>query len=796
MPLPPGLALNPATGQIVGTPTTPGTYNFTLRVRDAQGSLRDIPQSIVINAYTPPSLSGTLPQFANRTAPYSGGFSVSGGTAPFSWSISSGVLPAGISINPSTGAITGTPTDTNYTDRSITVRVVDALGSAAQRRATIRYADVLALSGSLATGTQGSSYSSGFTRSGGHSPFTFSLIAGSLPPGLSLNSSTGDISGTPTTTFSGSITVRVTDASGATADRSQTLTINSSYVPVSFSGSITGGTQDVETLSSFSVTPNYSGLSVSGGSGPITYSWTRISGSSAISAGSPSSLATSFVGTVSPSSSVSATFRVTATDGISSDTRDVTITVNNTYVAMSLSAAGLPLATRTVPYGSGVSRSGGKAPYTFSVISGTLPAGIVLSATTGTLTGTPTDTNYTNRSLTFRVTDALGATADASGSIGYRNFPSFTFSPVPAMRTRPYSYTLVPSNQWHSGSFSIASGSLPTGISFNGITGEFSGTPTDTSHGPRTITLRFVDAAGNISDSEATLAYADNLVISGTLPGGQQGVAYSSSALSASGGHGGNVWSIASGSLPSGLSLNSSTGEVAGTPTVSGTFSFTVRVTDSAGFTADSPQSISLAAGVSVSGSYTGSGTSGVSYSSTGVSASGGTPPYTWTVNSGSLPPGLSLDSSTGALTGTPTTAGSYSFTVRATDSVGGFANSASQSITIGAAVSVSLNSSTANGFTGYTPPPAAPSTILVVTNPATVATASGGSGSYTYSWARISGSSAITADSPSSSSTTFRGTVPAGLTTAVFRVTVTDTVTGQTATADVTVTLEYEVVI
>ena len=741
------------------------------------------------------------------------------------------------------------------------------------------------MSGSLATGTQGSSYSSGFTRSGGHGPFTFSLIAGSLPPGLSLNSSTGVISGTPTTTFSGSITIRVTDASGATADRSQTLTINSSYVPVSFSGSITGGTQDVETLSSFSVTPNYSGLSVSGGSGLITYSWTRISGSSAISAGSPSSLATSFVGTVSPSSSVSATFRVTATDGISSDTRDVTITVNNTYVAMSLSAAGLPLATRTVPYGSGVSRSGGKAPYTFSVISGTLPAGIVLSATTGTLTGTPTDTNYTDRSLTFRVTDALGATADASGSIGYRNFPSFTFSPVPAMRTRPYSYTQVPSNQWHSGSFSIASGSLPTGISFNGITGEFSGTPTDTSHGPRTITLRFVDAAGNISDSEATLAYADNLVISGTLPGGQQGVAYSSSALSASGGHGGNVWSIASGSLPSGLSLNSSTGEVAGTPTVSGTFSFTVRVTDGAGFTADSPQSISLASGVSVSGSYTGSGTSGAAYSSSGVSASGGTPPYTWTVNSGSLPPGLSLNSSTGALTGTPTTPGSYSFTVRATDSVGGFANSASQSITIGAAVSVSgsytgsgtsgaaysssgvsasggtppytwtvnsgslppglslnsstgaltgtpttpgsysftvratdsvggfansasqsitigaavsvsLNSSTANGFTGYTPPPAAPSTILVVTNPATVATASGGSGSYTYSWARISGSSAITADSPSSSSTTFRGTVPAGFTTAVFRVTVTDTVTGQTATADVTVTLSYEVII
>lgn len=706
MPLPPGIALNPLTGQLSGVPTTPGTYSFTLRVRDSQGTVRDIPESITVSAYVPPSLSGTLAEFSNRTVPYSSGFTASGGTAPYTWSIASGTLPTGLTINASTGVISGTPSDTSYTDRSITVRVVDAAGSSAQRTQTIRYADILALTGTLNAGVQSTAYSDGFDRSGGHSPFTFSITSGSLPSGLSLNSTTGVITGTPTATSSTALTIRVTDASGATASASGTLTISSAYVPIDITGSVTNNSQNVEVLSSFSITPTYSGVSVTGGSGSITYSWAHISGSTAISAGSPSSLATSFVGTVSPGSTISAAFRVTATDGISSDTLDVTISVTNTYVTMTLDASSLPRATRTAPYGVTVVRNGGRSPYTFSVISGTLPTGITLNSSTGQLSGTPSDTSYTTRLLTFRVTDSLGATADASGSIIYRNFPSFGLSGVPAMRTRPYETTSIPGSGGHDpATFTLVSGSLPTGITFSGTgSASFSGTPASTAYGSYPITVRLTDAAGNITDRSATIEYADNLAIAGTFPAGSAGAAYSSTALSASGGFGSNVWSVASGSLPSGLSLNSSTGALTGTPSASGTFNFTVRVTDAQGFTADSAQSIAVAAGLSVS-----------------------------------------------------------------------------------------LNSGFASGSFINSPASNSPPTRAVATTPATVATPSGGTAPYTYAWTRISGSTAISADSPSSASTTFSGSVGVNaVISAVFRVTVTDA-SAATATADVNVDLQYD---
>jgi hypothetical protein len=701
MPLPPGIGLNPSTGALSGVPTTPGTYSFTLRVRDSAGNMRDQPSSITVSAYTPPSLSGTLAQFANRTVSYSSGLTVSDGVAPFTWSIASGALPTGMTINAATGVISGTPTDTSYTDRNITVRVVDANGSAAQSAQTIRYANVLLLSGSLDAGVQSSGYSDGFDRSGGHSPFTFAITSGTLPSGLTFNTNTGLITGIPSATSSTALTVRVTDASGATSSASGTLTINSSYVAIDITGSVTSNTQNVETLSAFSITPNYSGVAVTGGSGSITYSWARVSGSTDISAGAPSSLGTSFVGSVSPGGNVSAVFRLTATDGISSDTLDVTVTVNNTYVTLALDASSLPRSTRTVPYGITVVRSGGKSPFTFAVISGTLPTGITLNASTGQLSGTPTDTSYTTRSLTFRVTDALGATADASGSIIYRNFPAFTFAFPPAMRTRSYDTTQLAPSTFHTpGTFSLIGGTPPTGISFTGGSSfSLSGTPTDTSYTDRTLTIRYVDAAGNLVDTDGTLTYKDNVAISGTFPAASQGVSYSSTALSASGGYGTNVWSVASGSLPTGLSLNSSNGALTGTPSAAGTFSFTVRVTDAQGFTADSAQSIAVAA-----------------------------------------------------------------------------------------ALSVSVNDATASGYVFN---PENPGTEFVISFPDTVATASGGTGPYTYAWTRISGSALITANNPSSGTTLFSGTIEVGVTTATFRVTATDAVLA-TATTDVSVSLEY----
>src|SRR5258708_27229615 len=122
---------------------------------------------------------------------------------------------------------------------------------------------------------------------------------------------------------------------------------------------------------------------------------------------------------------------------------------------------------------------------------------------------------------------------------------------------------------------------------------------------------------------------------------------------------------------PAGLDLSASTGIISGTPTESGAFSLTARVADSASPAQKTSATISLVvapASLTIISSTLPSGTSGTAYSSA-LQASGGTPTYTWSVTSGSLPAGLTLATTNGATSGTPTATGTSSFTATVTDS-------------------------------------------------------------------------------------------------------------------------------
>ena len=126
--------------------------------------------------------------------------------------------------------------------------------------------------------------------------------------------------------------------------------------------------------------------------------------------------------------------------------------------------------------------------------------------------------------------------------------------------------------------------------------------------------------------------------------------------------------------MPAGLILNGSTGAITGTPTTAGTANFTVQAQDSAG----TPQTASKAFALTINpatltistASPLPAGTVGTAYSQT-VAATGGTAPYAWSITVGALPAGLTLNGSTGAITGTPTTSGTANFTVQAQDSAG-----------------------------------------------------------------------------------------------------------------------------
>ncbi|HUR83688.1 MAG TPA: ice-binding family protein [Thermoanaerobaculia bacterium] len=135
--LPTGLALNPATGAIAGTPAAAGTFNFTITAADASGCLGSRPYTIAIANPGCPVITlspSALPPGTTGT-PYAQSITPTGGTAPYTFAITSGALPLGLSLNPATGLISGVPLQAGFF--SVTIRATDAAGCTGARPYTL-----------------------------------------------------------------------------------------------------------------------------------------------------------------------------------------------------------------------------------------------------------------------------------------------------------------------------------------------------------------------------------------------------------------------------------------------------------------------------------------------------------------------------------------------------------------------------------------------------------------------------------------------------------------------------------
>ncbi len=757
--LPAGVTLSSA-GTISGTPTAAGTSSFTVQVTDSDSDTATAQLSITINAALAVSTS-SLPAGTVNTS-YSQTLAATGGVSPYTWSISAGSLPAGLTLTGSTGVISGTPT-TAGPAVNFTVKVTDSDSNTATASLsiTINSAALSITTTSLPSGTVNTSYSQTLAATGGVSPYTWSISSGSLPAGLTLSGSTGVISGTPTTAGPAvDFTVKVTDSDSNTATASLSITINATALSITTT-SLPAGTVNT----SYSQT-----LAATGGVSP--YTWSISSGS--LPAGLTLTGSTGVISGTPTTAGPAVDFTVKVTDSDSNTaTASLSITINAT--SLSITTTSLPAGTVNTSYSQTLAATGGVSPYSWSISSGSLPAGLTLSGSTGVISGTPTAAGTANFTVKVTDTDNNTATQNLSITVNAAALEVTTTQLASGVVGTSYSQTLAASGGAAPYTWSIISGSLPAGLTLTASTGVVAGTPT--ASGNSSFEVQVEDSESHTATGNVTLDItAATLTISTlSLPNGVTNEPYQST-LEATGGVPPYTWSILSGgSLPAGLTLNAGTGVISGTPTATGTSSFTVEVTDTDSDTAMQALSIKVTMApltVETEGSWT--GTEGIAFSQTMV-ATGGTPPYTWSVLSGSLPAGITLDSSTGVISGTPTTPGKSTFEIQVEDSASNTADSSSLSIRIFSGLSITTRS-LPNGQTS------------VSYNNSLTAT----SGTSPYTWAVTSGS--LPAGLTLSSSGDISGTPTCTCTTpstSVFQVTVTDSEsTPATVTANFSITI------
>jgi hypothetical protein len=340
---------------------------------------------------------------------------------------------------------------------------------------------------------------------------------------------------------------------------------------------------------------------------------------------------------------------------------------------LAVTTSALPAANGGASYSAKLAATGGKSPYTWSITAGALPTGLKLHPATGGISGTSSAAGTADFTVTVTDSETPAATASADESITVNVVPLAVTTAV--LPTAPggasYSATLTATGGIKPYTWSITAGALPAGLKLHPATGIISGTSPAVGTADFTVTVTDSEApAATASANESiTVDVAPLAVTTVVLPQGTVGTLYSAT-LAAAGGIPKYTWSITAGALPAGLKLHPATGLISGTPTGTGTTDFTVTVTDaeSPPASASVTESITVPAALEVTTVSLPAATTGSPYSAT-LTAAGGTAPYTWSITAGTLPPGLTLDASTGVISGTPSAPGNASFTVEVTDS-------------------------------------------------------------------------------------------------------------------------------
>jgi alpha-tubulin suppressor-like RCC1 family protein len=628
--IPAGLTLSSA-GVLSGTATTVESTSFTIRAYKASlTNYTDRAFTLQVSALPVWATSASLTDVA-KDAIYSVTLQA---TNTVGYTLQSGALPAGLSLNSSTGALTGTPTAaTTYT---FTIRATRSPGVFADRTFT----QIVALTPTWIT-------SATFDRTKtvavtialvANDSTSYAVVAGALPDGTSL-SATGSLTGTPTTAGPATFTVRAYSTASTLVFADRVFTVTIWNIPTWTTAATLTGTADAAYSLQLSAIDAQT-YSVTAGTLPTGVSLSA----SGLLSGTP---------TVSQTASFTVTAQGGATEAIAPRAFTLVVATTPTWTT----GATLANTAKDVAYSFTLVASNASATG-FSVQSGSPPPGISLS-NAGILSGTPTAQatySFTVRALSTTSPDVF---AD-------RTF-SLTTVPLPVWTTT--SLTDVPSGSVYSVqlaatnavSYALKTGTLPTGLSLsNG--GLLTGTPSAAGSFSFTIT-----ATGNASNALTDQALTQIVATTPTwstaasLAATAQSVAYSFSLVATNASATG--YSVVSGALPAGVTLGTN-GILSGTPTASATYNFTVRALSTTSTVVFADRAFTLTTvplPVWTTTSLT-DVAAGVVYSVQLAATNA----VSFALKTGALPTGLSL-SSGGLLTGTPSAAGSFSFTITAT---------------------------------------------------------------------------------------------------------------------------------
>ena len=677
--LPPGLTFSTTSGVLSGTPTQAGVYPVAFTVTNPGGTrAATVTVTIADPAPATAPVSQPAPPVLNSNATATGivgtafSYGLTASNTPTSYTASN--LPPGFTFDPSSGKFTGTPTTAGTF--SVTVSATNGYGispgtltitvfaSTAAQTAAYGLARPVVTSPAAASAPVGQSFSYGITAGYPGSPYlpysnsNWTYSATGLPPGLSVTSSTnpygyGTISGTPTTagTYTATITVNSTastsypsiyPASSGTAVVTFTITpTTTGALPV-----ITVGTDIAFTTGSSSY------YTVTATGSPTSFTAT----------GLPPGLVMSAAGDISGTPTATGTYpaTVSATNAVGTASATVTCLVTATALPV-INGSAVTQGTVGTSFGYSINASNASTGYTAS----NLPPGLTLNATTGSINGTPTAAGtYTVPVSATNATGTANVTVTITVVSGVPRVPTITSAAVAQATLGQSFYYYIQTSETATG---YAASNLPPGLSLASGSNYLTGIPT--AAGTYTVPISATNASGTANATLTLIVspppvpvFSSPAVLALTV--GQPISYYNLYATNSPTGY------TFSGLPPGVTASTSSPGQLTGTPTAAGTYSVGVTATNMTGMaTATLTITVAPATPPAVPVVTSAAGATGIVGAAFSYATQASVTPTAYAIDT--PPPGLSFNTATGVLSGTPTAAGTYTFTVSATNASG-----------------------------------------------------------------------------------------------------------------------------